>query len=297
LKLVRTLDGMPRRPTIPLLWALLCALSLALTGVLAALVPVVRLHDTAILQGFVALDRPRVEPLASLAAHLADPVPYALIGFALAAVAAARGRARIAVAIPLVLMATGATSQALKQLMAHSRFEEWLGASQIPAAAWPSGHATAAMTLALCGIIAAPAALRPLAAFAGGAFAIAVSYAILILGWHFPSDVLGGYLVAATWICLAVAALSWLEGRRPQGESFVAQAIPVRVLAAPAVAGGLLAASAIALTRPNLVRAHALDRPTFVFGAVAIAALAAALAGGLSRALSAERWFQSRPLR
>src|SRR5437764_671376 len=161
---------MRRNPVVPLLWALTCALALALTGLLAALVPVVHVHDSATLQGFVVLDQPRVAPVADFVAHLADPLPYALIGLALAAVAAARRRLSVALAIPPLLVATEVTTQLLKQLLAHPRFDEWLGASQIPAASWPSGHATAAMTLALCAVIAAPAALRPLAAFAGGGF-------------------------------------------------------------------------------------------------------------------------------
>lgn len=278
---------MRRNPVVPLLWALTCALALALTGLLAALVPVVHVHDSATLQGFVVLDQPRVAPVADFVAHLADPLPYALIGLALAAVAAARRRLSVALAIPPLLVATEVTTQLLKQLLAHPRFDEWLGASQIPAASWPSGHATAAMTLALCAVIAAPAALRPLAAFAGGAFAIAVSYAILVLGWHFPSDVLGGYLVAGMWMSLAVASLSWLERRRPREEGEAARPIPVRVVGVPAAAGGLAAAAVIVLTRPEVVRVHALNRPTFVVGALAIAALAVGMAAGLSRALRA----------
>jgi len=37
----------------------------------------------------------------------------------------------------------------------------------------------------------------------------------LILAWHMPSDVLGGYLVAALWTALAVAALRAADRRWP----------------------------------------------------------------------------------
>src|SRR5437764_3057436 len=47
----------------------------------------------------------------------------------------------------------------------------------------------------------------PAVAVLGALFAAAVAYAILIIAWHFPSDVLGGFFVAATWVLLAVAAL------------------------------------------------------------------------------------------
>ena len=49
----------------------------------------------------------------------------------------------------------------------------------------------------------------------GAVFAVAVGCALLILAWHMPSDVLGGYLVAALWTALAVAALRAADRRWP----------------------------------------------------------------------------------
>ena len=40
-----------------------------------------------------------------------------------------------------------------------------------------------------------------------GAVAVAVGCSLLILAWHMPSDVLGGYLLAALCVSLAVAAM------------------------------------------------------------------------------------------
>ena len=37
---------------------------------------------------------------------------------------------------------------------------------------------------------------------------IAVSTSLLVLGWHFPSDVLGGLLVSSGFFFLAVAAIA-----------------------------------------------------------------------------------------
>jgi membrane-associated phospholipid phosphatase len=41
----------------------------------------------------------------------------------------------------------------------------------------------------------------------GALLVAAVGCALLILAWHMPSDVLGGYLLATLWAALAVAAL------------------------------------------------------------------------------------------
>jgi membrane-associated phospholipid phosphatase len=270
---------MLRRPGPPLLLALVSAVLLAVTGVLAKLVPLTKLSDQRTLDGFLGLKGPRLAPLLDHVAHLADPGPYALAALLLALVALVRGRWRVALAIPMVFVATGATTEGLKRLLAGPRVDEWLGAHQISAESWPSGHSTAAMTMALCAVLAAPPRLRPSAAALGGAFAIAVAYAILALGWHFPSDVLGGYLVAGTWVLLALAALAALERRRPaysRAEAPTRAADAVPALAVAVLAAGL--AIGLAITRPRAIVGYASAHTTFVVGALLIAALAIGLA-------------------
>jgi membrane-associated phospholipid phosphatase len=266
--------------------ALACLAALALTGLTAYHWPVARVRDAATLAGFVELNRPRVTGLLDWVAHLADPLPYGLLGLALAGLALARRRARAALAIVTILVGSGVTTEALKQLLAHPRFEEWLGAGQIAAASWPSGHATASMALGLCAVLASPRRLRPLAAAVGGAFAIAVSYAILALAWHFPSDVLGGFLVAATWTLAALAALRAFEERAPGRARSEAPARGFEWLAPLALGAGAAAAAIVAAAaRPRAASAFALDHPTFIVGAGAIAVLAVGLAAGLARAV------------
>ena len=86
------------------------------------------------------------------------------------------------------------SAQAASRRAAPGRASSWDSADRC--ASWPSGHATAAMSFALCAVLAAPARLRPLVAAVGAAFAVAVCYSFLALAWHYPSDVLGGFLVA-----------------------------------------------------------------------------------------------------
>jgi membrane-associated phospholipid phosphatase len=273
-------DDMLRRTRPPLLLAALTAIALALTGVLAKLVPLTQQGDRRTLNGFVDLNGPHLTPTLDRIAHLADPRPYAITAIALALLALLRGRPRVAAAIPLIFLATGATTETLKHLLATDRFDDWLGHAQIAAASWPSGHSTAAMTMALCAVLAAPPRLRPTVAAVGGAFALAVAYAILTLGWHFPSDVFGGYLVAATYVLLAVGGIAYSERRWPSRRGVEAGTRPVDlvpaygvVLACAGVAGG------VALARPRAIVDYAATHTTFVVGALAIAALAALIAG------------------
>ena len=46
----------------------------------------------------------------------------------------------------------------------------------------------------------------------GALFAAAVGFSLLMLAWHLPSDVLGGYLVATLWAALAVAGSARRRG-------------------------------------------------------------------------------------
>jgi membrane-associated phospholipid phosphatase len=267
-----------RRPRTPLLLAVLGAVLLALTGVLAKLVPLTKSGDVRTLNGFLDLNRPRLTPVLDHIAHLADPAPYAIFAGILALVALARGRWRVALGLPVVFFATGFTAESLKHLLASQRFDEWMGHAQIDAASWPSGHSTAAMTMALCAVIAVPPRLRPTAAALGGGFAVAVAYAILTLGWHFPSDVFGGYLVAGTYVMLFVALIAWTEQRWPskhkEGATRPGDVVPALGVATLAAGAGI----GLAITRPEQLVGYAATHTTFVVGAVGIAVLAVALA-------------------
>jgi len=270
--------------TIPLLVSLACAAGVVVTGLLALGVPWVHARDAAALHGFIGLDRPGVDELFNRVVMAMDPGSYALLGLIIIAVAVARGRYARATTVVVLLVATGATTQTLKQVIPAERFDAILGFDQVGAHAFPSGHATAAMTLALCAVLVAPPAARAVVAMFAGLGAAAVGYGLLILSWHYPSDVLGGYLVAGAWTAAAIAVLRTIEARRPVQR--VAAGPDARVLlglaAAPAVALGASALAAIAL-HGERVTVYALDRPTLVACALAIAALAGVLAAGFAR--------------
>src|SRR4051812_19179455 len=270
-----------RRPTtVPLLVAVAGLLAMVATGLLALGSSRAHLRDAAMLHGFMALDRPRVHDAMVALVHLADPLPYLAVGAALIVCAIKRGLPRRAGAVAALLVVTGACTQALKHLLAQPRFEAWLGVDQIGEASWPSGHSTAAMTLALCAVLVAPAALRPAVAVVGGAFAAGIGYAVLVLAWHFPSDVLGGFLMAGTWTALAVAVLRVVEPRRePATARRFDPGLGLGVAGAAA-----LAAAVFALVPRDAVALYASERPTLVVGALVLAAVAGALAAGLARA-------------
>jgi membrane-associated phospholipid phosphatase len=255
----------------------------------------VRHADASILSGFVGLGRPHAEHgrpgldrLTNAIAGLCDPKPFVVLAALPVLVAFLRGRPRVAVTLAVILLCANESTELLKPLLAGPR--DFVPAAPISDASWPSGHATAAMSLCLCSVIAAPGRWRPAVAAAMAAFAVAVAYSFLELGWHYPSDVLGGFLVATVWTLMAIAGLALYEQRRP---SAVADA-PVRfslaqALGPPAVvaAGAVLAAAVIVIARPHEVIAYAHQHTWFVVGATMIAAFGLALASGVMLMLRA----------
>jgi membrane-associated phospholipid phosphatase len=258
-----------RLRSIPLLAAAACLAGLVLVAVVALAVPAAHERDAAMLHGFMTLDRPGVHFEVMTLAHFVDVVPYTCAALILVAVALVRGRRWRAGAVAALVLVTGATTQLLKHAVATARPEGWMG-EQLPPTSWPSGHSTAAMTLALCAVLVAPPALRGATALAGGAFAVGVGYALAVLGWHFPSDVLGGFLVAGFWTSLAVAALQRVEEPEPASRAAWEPLVAV-------VAGVLLAGIVVAGERAGSAVRYAAERPTLALGALGIAALGLAL--------------------
>ena len=198
------------------LWiAGLCLLALALIWLVAELVPQAQARDSLALRDFTLLSGPHVSAAADFLLRLLDPGLLALWGTALVACALAQARPRVALAVALVLALAPLSSDLLKPLLAHPH--SLAGAVYINPASWPSGHATAALALALCAVLVAPPRLRPAVAGLGAAFSVAVGCSLLIRAWHMPSDVLGGYVMAALWMALAVAALRATDARLPPG--------------------------------------------------------------------------------
>lgn len=230
--------------------------------------------DQSIFRGFLDLQRPGVDTVANFVAHLCNPSPYVYFAALPPLIALLRRRVRAAVAVGAMILGANVTTQLLKPLLAQPRAHGLLdGYASVASASWPSGHATAAMALALAFVLVVPARWRPAVAAIGAAFAVAVSYSFLTLGWHYPSDVFGGYLVSATWTLLAAAAVRAADRPAP-GRWSLPDALTPPVVAMLAAAG--LAVLAVVVRRHGVI-AFARAHHAFMIGAPAIAALAMTL--------------------
>jgi len=248
-----------------------CALGLAAVGVAALVVEAGHARDATILHGFTGLYGSSFDAEIRLAALLVDPVPYALIGLLCIAVALARGRTSTATATAVVLVGTGVTAQVLKRLLGQPRYAPWLLGDSMQNA-WPSGHATAAMTLSLCAVMVSPPAWRAVTALVGCGYTVIVAYATLALTWHYPSDVLAGLLVAGVWISAALAVQARLGVGPP-----AATRPPLLGLVIALGGGGVLVTAALVGVASERVALDMAERATAVVGALVIAAVALAL--------------------
>jgi membrane-associated phospholipid phosphatase len=246
----------------PLVIVALCVVLDAAVYLLATRVPALREADRQTLEGFLGLWTLPGTRFANTFTELFDPLPYALLVLGVAAGGVMGGRPRAGLVAAGAMVAASGTSQLLKPLLDYPR--PLLGL--MDPSSWPSGHATNAMIFAFALGIIAPPRWRALAGAFGGLLTVATVYSLLLLGSHYPSDVLGGLLVATAWGSLALLPLRGELRLRPP------------VLSAPVFAGAL--AVVIALD-PAGAASYAADHTTFVVGALALAAAALALSGSV----------------
>lgn len=123
------------------------------------------------------------------------------------------------VAIPLLAVAIGSSlSTLVKLLVGRTRppSENWH--AFVHGSSFPSGHMTASTAgyVALALVVAGRATStvgRALALTAGIGMSLAIGWTRVVLGVHWPTDVLAGFLLGAGAACLAVLMWPRLEAR------------------------------------------------------------------------------------
>lgn len=229
---------------------------------------------------------PTIERAREATDGLLDTISFAsiaLIGAAAAGVALLRRRPRQALAAAATIAGANVTTQVLKPLL--GRLDPLGGdVDRISQGIFPSGHATVAMSVALALVIVVPTQVRPLAAVAAGAYSGAVGVGLVLLGWHFPSDVVGGFLVATAWAAGAIAVVG--QGRRearrgaPSAGGVRAGAAAAAAVALGAVAAGV--AIGVRAGDPGQIVEIGRVHTAFLLGAATIAAFAASLPAGMA---------------
>lgn len=154
-----------------------------------------------------------------------------------------RAPVRAVAAIALVVLSVG-TVELLKHGLPHI-------AHALPSGrrgTWPSGHLSVAASLAFALVLAAPALVRPAAAVVGAAYAAGIGLSVVVVGWHYPSDVVGAFFICGFWASVAALLVPAAAQRARLSPSGVLLALVV-------VACGLVVAAVVAESHPGALAA------------------------------------------
>jgi membrane-associated phospholipid phosphatase len=174
----------------------------------------------------------------------------------ISALALLRGRRAQAAAAVAVVVLSIASAEALKL---------WLPTAAGRPSTFPSGHVAVAASLGLALVLAVPPVLRPVVALAGAAWAAGIGLAVVVLAWHYPSDVVGAFAIAGFWASVAAAVLRTRVSLSARGSVLGVLAAAVAVVLAAVVAGRHPEAAAALRTSRALVAA------SVAFGLVSLA--------------------------
>ena len=201
----------------PLAGWFVCTAGLVVVALLAYDAALAQRVDASVLTRLVVERGSGRESLGSFLTFFGD-LPALLVMTAIACgIGWARRRPRSAVAALVVVAGANLTTQALKVALSHPRTRELLGAEGVEWDGFPSGHVTAAASIAIAFAFVAPAKLLPAVATLGACFVAAMGWSVLALNWHYPSDVVGGVLVASSWGFAALASIRFVAAADPAG--------------------------------------------------------------------------------
>ena len=122
------------------------------------------------------------------------------------------GRGRDGLSIPVISLSAEAVAQLLKLATHRARPAIFFGLAPAHTYSFPSGHAF--VSTVFYGVLAAfltdRTSHRVTAVAAGLILALLIGLSRVYLGYHYPSDVLGGWICAVGWLSLA----GWVSSRR-----------------------------------------------------------------------------------
>jgi undecaprenyl-diphosphatase len=122
-------------------------------------------------------------------------------------------RPRAALVMIVIPALTGVTSSLLKQLYARPRPDIVPHLDVISNLSYPSGHASNAMAICVLIALLIPTKRRGIWMAAALIVAISIGTSRMMLGVHYPSDVIGGWLWGAGFALIGAALLRKWEAR------------------------------------------------------------------------------------
>ena len=162
--------------------------------------------DRQVYQALYAGTHPAWVLIAHIFTMLGEPTVLVSAGFVVAGWLWWRGRGRFAVGLLLVILIGRGLSEVQKYWIARARPDLEPHLVVVKTSSFPSGHATSSMifylTLALALVPAGK--WRRIAAAAAIILSLLVGTSRVMLGVHWPSDVIGGWSFGLLWVLLTL---------------------------------------------------------------------------------------------
>lgn len=210
-------------------------------------------------------------------------VPMMLLTLLAMAIAAAQQLWRVAISLPLLVVGANQTTQLLKL-----DYLPELAGTEVERVTMPSGHSTAALSLAAVAIIAAPRVIRPFACLMGGAIAGGAGLGTMAEQWHKPADVISAVAVVLIWSAVAIIiGAQWVEKPRVRAAGFD-RGVGNTALAVVGVGIGVYVLHRLGMAPLDGSRAH-----TLVYGSLAVVGVTIGLGLGLIALVAERRIFRT----
>ena len=164
--------------------------------------------DTAAMRG-ADVDHPKVVAVLDQALSGTTLVSLVLVCVAAAAIGVLRRRLDVAVGAALLVIGANLTAQLLKTRLDRPNLDAFPAPNS-----FPSGHTTAAASVAFALIIALPHAVRGMVTLIGATYVTVIAVATVWAEWHRPSDAVASLLIVLAWSGLAATVVRAVRWRR-----------------------------------------------------------------------------------
>jgi undecaprenyl-diphosphatase len=162
--------------------------------------------DHQVYETLYAGHRPALVIFARAATFLGEPTVLIAAGFVVAAVLWSRRHGHLAAAILLIILVGRGLSELQKLWIARVRPDLEPHLVLVKTSSFPSGHATSSMIFFLTVALALTSGTRWQGLAAAGAVAVSLMVGLsrVMLGVHWPSDVIGGWAFGGLWVLLTL---------------------------------------------------------------------------------------------
>jgi len=161
--------------------------------------------DRSLAEVLYAGGNPALVIVARIFTAIGEPTVLVVGGFLVAGFLWWRKQRRLALALMLVILVGRGLSEVQKYWIARARPDVEPHLVVVKTSSFPSGHATSSMIVFLTLALAlAPPRWRVTAAAAAVLLSLLIGTSRVMLGVHWPSDVIGGWAFGMLWVLLTL---------------------------------------------------------------------------------------------